>query len=432
MRDKRSALGGVFHRLLLGGGVANLGDGMARVLLPLLALSIGAPVSGVAAVTAASTLAWPVFGLHAGWLVDRADRRRLLVAANFVRALALTTLAVLAITDELRLAMILAAALTLGVCEAIVDTAVTSCVPMVVRPSQYGRANARIEVTVNVTNELLGPSMAGLLAGLTLTAAAGSAAGLYLLAGVVLVGVRLVGGGARDRREVAGGSSRGAWGRGLTTGLRFVWRQPLIRSLVLFTAAMNVVWGGTMALFVVYAVAPGQLGLNATSYGLLLTTMAAGGLVASALTEPLRRLVGDARLLVADCVGTVLLVLPLALGAGVAYVAAGAVVAGAGSSVWRIVNATIRQVATPDDLLGRVYAATRVISWGVMPASAAGSGVAADIWGVRAVFVALTVLAIAIVLGFLPFAAAAGRVAKDVDADSDPHRPASYLVGEAP
>jgi hypothetical protein len=173
-----------------------------------------------------------------------------------------------------------------------------------------------------------------------------------------------------------------------------------------------VVWAVATALLVVYAVAPGPLGHSHTAYGLLLTAIAGGGLVASVLTEPLRRRAGDAVLLIADCVGTVLLVLPVAAGLGTPFVAAGAVVAGAGSSVWRIINATIRQNLTPVELLGRVYSASRVISWGVVPVSAGLAGLAADAWGLRAVFTVATCLAVAVALAFVPYAARAERAAR--------------------
>lgn len=407
-----SGLGAAFHRLLVAGGAANLADGMTRVVLPLLALEVGASASGVAGVTAASTLAWPLFGLHAGWIVDRADRRMLLVSANLVRGATLAALTLALTTDHLSLWMILTAALALGLSETIVDTATTACIPTVVDPSALGRANSRVEAVVNATNELAGPALAGLIAGATLTLAVGSGSGLYLAAAAILAGLaanrlRL----DRGRGNLTGTDARPPRSR-VSDGLRFIWASPLLRALVLFTAAMNVVWGGAIALLVVYAVEPGPLDLTPGQYGMLLTAMAAGGLLASMVTERLRRLVGDARLLVADCVGTVLLVLPVALDAGVAAVAAGAVVAGAGSSVWRIVNATIRQLLTPDALLGRVYAATRVISWGVVPIAATTAGIVADTYSLHTAFVALTVIAVAVVLAFLPFASDAARVSR--------------------
>jgi hypothetical protein len=128
----------------------------------------------------------------------------------------------------------------------------------------------------------------------------------------------------------------------------------------------------------------------------------------------MRRRAGDALLLIADCVGTILLVLPVAAGLGTPFVAAGAVVAGAGSSVWRIINATIRHNLTPVELLGRVYSASRVISWGVIPVSAGLAGLAADAWGVRTVFTIATCLAVAVALAFIPYAARAERAARRV------------------
>ncbi|MGN9783051.1 MFS transporter [Nonomuraea sp. ZG12] len=389
-----SSLGRPFNALWFGTGAANLGDGMALFVLPLLAIAADASPGGVAAVTAALTLAWPVFGLHAGWIVDRVDRRLLLTGVNLVRALILTALTAGHLTGALSLPLILAAAVLLGVAETLVDTALTSTIPMVVQPTGRSSANARIEGTVNVTNQLAGPPLAGLLAGITLALATGASAALYALAvaGLALMTLR--------RRAPATHATSG----NVVAGFRYLWRQPVVRTLTLFTAVMNIPWAVATALLVVYAVTPGPLGLSTAQYGLVLTAMAVGGLLASAVVEPLRRRFGVTRLLIADAAGTVLLVAPVAFGGPAWTVAAGAVIAGAGSSVWRILVATIRQNLSPPDLLGRVYSASRVLSWGVIPASAAMAGLGAELWGVRAVFALATALAVAILAAFIPYA----------------------------
>ncbi len=401
MRVLPVSLGRSFNGLWFGTGAANLGDGMALFVLPLLALAVDASAGGVAAVAAALTLAWPVFGLHAGWIVDRVDRRALLSTVNAVRGLVLGGVTAAYVADVLSLPLILVAAVLLGVAETLVDTALTSTIPLVVEPAGRSRANARIEATINVTNQLAGPPLAGLLAGATLALATGASAALYVLAIGGLLVMRL------HRPQPATSPATPAAGRGrseLVAGFRFLWRQPVVRTLTLFTAAMNVVWAVAVSLLVVYAVEPGPLGLTAAQYGLLLTGMAVGGLIASVLVEPLRRWVGTTRLMVADAVGTVLFVAPVAFDAGVWVVAAGAVVAGAGSSIWRILAGTIRQNLSPPELLGRIYSASRMISWGVIPASAALAGVIAELWGVRAAFVTATVLAVLVLAAFVPFA----------------------------
>ncbi|GIH98238.1 MFS transporter [Planobispora takensis] len=406
-------LGRSFNALWFGTGAANLGDGMALFVLPLLAIAAGASPGGVAAVTAALTLAWPVFGLHAGWVVDRVDRRTLLIGVNLARALALSGLTAGHLTGTLSLPPLLAVAVLLGVAETLADTALTSTIPVVVEPAGRNRANARIEATVNVTNQLAGPPLAGLLASLTLAVATGASAALYVLAvaGIAMMALR------RPPAE-----ARTSGGGGVVAGFRHMWRQPVVRTLTLFTAAMNIPWAVATALLVVYAVSPGPLGLTAAQYGLVLTAMAVGGLLAAAAVEPLRRRFGVTRLLIADAAGTVLLVAPVALGGPVWTVAAGAVIAGAGSSIWRILVATIRQNLSPPELLGRIYAASRVLSWGVIPAGAALAGVAAELWGLRAVFVLATGLAVLVLGVFVPYALRTD-LSTAVDPEADP-RPA--------
>ncbi|MDF5752944.1 MFS transporter [Spongiactinospora sp. TRM90649] len=394
MRLLPVSLGRSFNALWFGTGAANLGDGLTLFVLPLLALAADASPGGVAAVTAALSLAWPLFGLHAGWIVDRVDRRTLLSGVNLVRVLALTGLSAAYLTDVLSLPMILVVAVLLGTAEALVDTALTSTIPLVVEPAGRNRANARVEATINVTNQLAGPPLAGLLAGVSLALATGASATLYALA---VAGIALM----TLRREPAGTPVVSS---GVVAGFRHLWRQPVVRTLTLFTAVMNVPWAIAESLLVVYAVRPGALGLTVAQYGLLLTAMAVGGLLASAVVEPLRRRFGVTRLLIADAAGTVLLVAPVAFGGPVWTVAAGAVIAGAGSSVWRVLVATIRQNLSPPEMLGRVYAASRVLSWGVIPISAALAGVVAELWGIRTAFALATALAVAVFVVFVPYA----------------------------
>lgn len=390
------SLGRSFNGLWFATGAANLGDGIALFVLPLLALEAGASPGGVAAVTMVLTLAWPTVGLYAGWLVDRADRRALMAAVNLVRGgvLAIVTMAVA--SGELSLPVVLAAAALLGVAETLVDTALTATVPLVARPEDRTRANARIEATINVTNQLAGPPLAGALAGFTLALTTGTGAALYTLAVAGLATMAL--------QAPPGRAAGGERLSGLTAGLRFLWRQRIVRTLTLFTAGMNIVWGAALALLVVYAVTPGPLGLTAAQYGLMLTAMAGGGIAAAVLVDPLRRRIGATRLLIADMVGTVLLVAPVAAGTEAWLVTGGLVVAGAGATVWRVLVATVRQNLTPPALLGRVYSASRVISWGAPPVGAGLAGLGAELWGVRPVFAAATAVAAAILVMFVPFA----------------------------
>ena len=381
-------------------GIANLADGITLFLLPVAALGIGASPAGVAAVTVVATLAWPVLGLPAGWVADRIDRGRLLVVANILRALVLACASAAAATDSLLLPVLLLVAAASGTIEAVVDSALTALVPTTVPPEDRTRANARIETTINLTNQLLGAPLAGLLVAISLTASFGAGAALYAAAAGAASALVLGGRATREPTTAAAAPAILIDAR-VRAGMVFLWRQPLLRQVTFLTAAMNLVWGAFGAVFVIYALTPAGLDLSPAAYGLLLTAAAVGGLVSSASVDPLRRRWGARNLLVVDCLGTVLLVGPAALGLGLWPVALGVVVAGAGSSIWRVLVATIRQAVTPDALLGRVYSASRVISWGTVPLGAAAAGLLGEVATVRTALGAATILAVAVVGWFL-------------------------------
>lgn len=107
-------------------------------------------------------------------------------------------------------------------------------------------------------------------------------------------------------------------------------------------------WG---AVFILYAVAPGPLALSPIGYGVLLTAMAIGGIAIAPFVDALTKRLGARVVLVSDLIGTVLLVAPAAAGLGVGPVAVGVVAAGAGSTVWRTVVATVRQNRVPGQVL---------------------------------------------------------------------------------
>lgn len=375
----RTRLGRDFGALWSATGTANLGDAMFLLALPLIAVGLTPSAGLVAGVTVVLTLAWPVFGLHAGAIVDRSDRRRLIVVVNLARALTLGVLTVLLLTGSMSMGWVYLAALVLGVGETLVDSSLAALIPQAVRdPQNLDRANARLEVAQTVTNQFIGPPVAGLLAVAGLFWVTGAGALLFLATVPLLA---LMTGGYRAAPTASPQKTS------TTAGLRFLWSHPLLRRLTLITAAMNVFWSAWLAVLVVYLVAPGPVGLSPAGYGILLTTMAAGGIAGAVLVVPLRRRLGTHLVLALDVVGTILLIGTPAVTTNPFAIGAAMAVGGAGSAVWRVIVGVIRQTVTPNELLGRVYSASRVISWGVLPFGAALGGVVAEVWSVRTVFV---------------------------------------------
>jgi MFS family permease len=410
-----------FWRLWGANSLSNLGDGLYTFMLPVLALELTTSPALVAGVTVMLGLAWPLFGLQAGSIVDRADRRALMLIVNGLRALVLAGITTALLTGTLSLPVLYAAALALGIGETLMDTALTSVVPAVVGRERLGWANARITAAQTVTNSFVGPPLAGYLLAAGAALATGVSTLMYAGAGVFLMLMRgsFRAQQASHRDEVT--REKAPMGRHLTEGLRFLWANRLIRDLTLFTAAMNLFWGAWAAVLVVYAVAPGPVGLSPFEYSLLLTSMAAGGVLGSVLCERVQRGLGTHRALWIDVVGTAALLGMPALTTNPFAIGTAIFAAGLGASVWVVLVATIRQSIVPDALLGRVYSASRLISWGIGPAGAALAGVVAQVWGVQAVFATGGLGGLALVILF-PRLIRAGALARVETGAKHAHR----------
>jgi len=386
-----------FWKVWSANSFSNLGDGLYQITLPLLATQLTRSPSLIALLGVMLSLPWLIFALQAGSIVDRSDRRKVMLWVNGGRLLILFALTLAVMMGIASLPMLYVAALLLGIGETLVDTALTSIVPSVVSKERLTWANARLTAAQTVTNTFVGPPLAGYLAGLGFAVATGSSTLMYLMAGLALVLVR---GTFRVSSQDNAKTDRHAW-RHLTEGLRFLWKDHLIRDLTLFTASMNLFWSGWGALIVLYAVKPGPMGLSEFEYGIFLTSMAIGGLLGSVICEHLQKRLGTRNALVLDFVGTILLVGVPALTTNPLAVGAAAFFAGLGATIWVILVASIRQRLVPGDLLGRVYGASRFMSWGIGPVGALLAGFVAELWDIRTMFAIGGIASIGLLLLFL-------------------------------
>ena len=386
-----------FWKVWSANSFSNLGDGLYQVTLPLLAAQLTRSPSLIAALGVMSSLPWLIFALQAGSIVDRSDRRKVMLWVNGGRLLILAALTVAVMTGKASLPMLYVAALLLGVGETLVDTALTSIVPSVVSRERLTWANARITAAQTVTNTFIAPPLAGYLAGLGFALATGSSTLMYLMAGLALLLMR----GTFHVSPEADTQNKQQFWRHVTEGLRFLWKDRLIRDLTLFTASMNLFWSGWGALIVLYAVRPGPMGLSEFEYGIFLTAMAIGGLLGSVVCERLQKSLGTRNALALDFLGTILLVGVPALTTNAFAVAAAAFFAGMGATVWVILVASIRQRLVPGELLGRVYSASRFVSWGIGPIGAMLAGFVAEIWGIRTMFAIGGVVSVGLLILFL-------------------------------
>jgi MFS family permease len=386
-----------FWRLWTANGFSNLGDGLYQIILPLLAVQLTDSPSRVATLSVMLSLPWLLFALQAGSIVDRFDRQKVMFWVTCGRVVLLLLLTFAVIMNFISLPFLYVVAFLLGTGETLVDTAVTAIVPAILSRDRLNWANAQIIAMQTVTNTFIGPPLAGFLAGIGFALATGSSTLMYIAAGFALLLMR----GAFTASSHADSLSTQQLWTHLTGGLRFLWKDRLIRDLTLFTASMNIFWAGWGALLVLYAVKPGPMALDEFQYGLLLTAMAVGGLSGSMVANQLQRRLGTRDALILDFIGTILLVGIPSLTTNFWAVGASVFIAGMGASIWVILVASIRQQVVPSELLGRVYSASRFVSWGIGPLGATLAGFVAEIWNIRTMFAVGALASILTMLLFL-------------------------------
>jgi len=369
--------GSDFRRLLASSWVTNAGDGISLAAGPLLVASQTRQPFLVASAALLHRLPWLILGLYAGAIADRVDRRRLVAIADFARAIVLAVLCAFIVAGRIDIAVVLLAMFILGVAEVFGDTTAATLPPMIVPREHLGDANARMQASVLVGNQLLGPPLGAALftAGMVVpfvTQGVCAVLGALLL---LRLSVR-----RPPKRTVAVAKPRTE----IVEGLRWLAGHSGVRTLVIVILTFNVTWGASWSVLVLWA--QERLHAGEFEYGLLITATAAGGLIATFGFGWLSRR-ASYELLMKTCL-TCEVVMHAILALTTAYWLALLIMFGFGlyAFVWGTISQTIRQRAVPEEFQGRVGSVYMVGIFGGLVLGQAIGGAIANHFGVVAPF----------------------------------------------
>lgn len=387
-------LGKPFRWVLSTSAVMNLGDGVVVAAGPLLVASLTHDPFLVSLAYVVEFVPSLLLGAYAGVVVDRVDRRRMVIVVNVIRALVIAFLTATVVTGYVSIALVLLTLLVLATAETFGDLASSSLLPRLVPREGLGLANARLNGTYLLPNQLIGPPIGAFLfaAGAAIPFAANAicyAAGAVLISRIAasLAGPPGRGGTAGAATSADGEPPpegvRGVWHE-LVEGFRWLLSHPPMRTLVLTIVAFNVTYGAAWSVLVLYA--REQLQMDTVGFGLITTASAIGGIVGTVGYGWLER-----RLSLADMMRIGLLIetgthLTLALTQSPAVALFVFFVFGAHAFVWVTTSTTIRQRAVPDALMGRVSGIYRVgVNLGIVVGAPIGGLLAAQ-FGITAPF----------------------------------------------
>ena len=378
-------LGGAFARLWTASIASNLADGIGRLAVPLLAVSLTTDPMAIAVIGALAYVPWLFFGIPSGVLVDRMDRRVAMALGNGVRFLVAAGLTLAITADHLSLWLLFAATLIFGIGETIVDNATNAVVPAVVARQNLDRANSRIQAAqISVDNFIATPISGVLYAAAVVLPTIVGATGYLVAAGLALA-LPVVAARARDPRagddgatplvlpdaspipgeaEPEGGVAEDSRVTA-AEGIRFLWRHKYLRAMTVVTAAIGV--GFSLGQATTILLFLDHFGVPEAAIGVLTTAVGLGAVAGSLLAPTLVKKWGR---------GNVMFAATLVGGLGLAGVGASGNlwlalasygVGAFGVAAWNVPWGSVRQEIIPGHMLGRVLGIIRTVVWGAMP-----------------------------------------------------------------
>ncbi|MEV4707836.1 MFS transporter [Actinoplanes sp. NPDC049316] len=367
----------VFWRWWAAGTTSSLGSAIGGVALPLTALAVlDATPFEMGLIAAAGFAAWIVIGLPAGVIVQRLPLRGAQVGADLARAAAVGSVPLAWWWGHLTVAHLVVTALIVSFANVIFDVANMTFLPEIVDREQLQSRNSLTSGT-HAATQLGGPSLGGLA-----VQAFGAVPTMLVDAVSYLVSAVLL--RTLPARRVVKPDRWPPVGEMIREGFGYVVRHPAMGPGMWAATAVNFVCGAQLALYPLYLVrelhtAPGLVGV-------LLAADGVGSLIGAAVTTRFTDSVGTARAMVlsgfASSAGALLVPWGSGLGAYAAFVA-GNLVFSIGVVVLSVTTRTYRQVASPPELLSRVMATVRFVSWGAIPVGGLVAGALAGPLGAR-------------------------------------------------
>jgi len=397
-RGRQHTLGRDFWLYFGGQLISQVGSSFTSFAFPLLVFKLTGSATDLALSTAANLLPYLLFGLVLGALVDRLDRRRMMLWTDVARAAVIVVLPVLALSGELVVADIYAVAFVQSTLGILFNCGEFAAIPSLVGQDDLVAANGRIMAT-NSAGQIVGPILAGVL--VTFMSPANLLffdAASFLVSAACLAAIR------RSFNSVPPPARRAAGGTGLfedvREGLRFVWSHPVLRSISIMMALINFVAATPITQLVLFA--KQTLGASDTQVALLFAAGAAGIVIVAAAAAPIRRRLSFAVTALGALVISGLTVTVMALlGSYPAALVLWAASSGFGLLL-NINTGALRQAIVPSRLYGRVISVASVLAWSAIPLGAlAGAaairltGSVADVYAATGILIALIALSFA-------------------------------------
>lgn len=350
--------------LWFGQTISSIGSGASALAFPLLVLTFTHSPAQAGVASALRTLPYFILTLPGGALVDRWNRKWVMILCDTGRALSLASIPVALVLGRLTVVQLYLVSLIEGSLYVFFDLAETASLPRVVSKEQLPAAITQNQVSFGITN-LLGPPLGGILYTLGQVVPFLTDAISYLASVFSLLFMR-----TKFQLDRVG-TPRRLWVE-MVEGMKWMWHQPLLRTMAFLNSGWSAFGFGFSLLVIVLAQ---RQHMSPPFIGLLFAIGGATSVLGAALATPIQRrlryghaIIGLWWLYVLAWLLIVVAFTPLALGLVIAFFFLV-------DSIYNIVQFSYRLALIPDELQGRVNSAFRLISYSLRPVGMALSGV---------------------------------------------------------
>jgi predicted MFS family arabinose efflux permease len=352
--------------------VSALGSNISGIVLPLLILAITNSPGAAGIAQALFSLPYLIFSLPVGALIDRWDRKRVMILCDVGRAVSLASVPVAMILGVLTIWQLYVNAFIEGTLFVFFNIAEVAALSRVVPKNQLPAATAQNEIAFGTAN-LVGPPL-----GTTIYQALGQMFPFlldsvsYIASVISLFFMKTQFQGERKAQQ-----------RNLTAeikeGLAWLWRQKLIRAMAFVTGGVNLANSGTILIVIVLAK---SLGASDASIGPIISVASIGAIIGSLVGGRIQKRFTFAQVVITLLWVEAILYPLFAVAPNVLVIG---VIFGLGwltVPIYNVVVFSYRVALIPDELQGRVNSSARLIAWGTQPLGAFAAGQLLEHFGV--------------------------------------------------
>lgn len=354
-----------------------IGTQVSQIAYPLLVLALTQSPAQAGFVAAARTVPWLVFALPAGVLVDRFNRKRVMILCSAGSALALASIALAYALNVLTIWQIVGVSFVEGTFGLVFGLAASSALPHIVTKEQLPTAVAQQNAQYSVA-ALIGPPLGGALYSIS-----------HLLPFLVDSASYIVSAGSlgfiRTQFQRVQDGARRSVVQDIGEGINWLWRQPLIRYMAFLTGSLNFTSGLSLIIIVLAT----RQGASAPAIGAIFAAAGIGGICGAFLAPKLQRRLSFGQAIIGLCWFYAASFASFAIATTLPLIALILLIQDLLAPTYDTVQYSYRLALIPDVLQGRVNSVFRLVALGTQPLGLALTGILLEKIGAEPTVLAL-------------------------------------------